>query len=92
MGAESLHESKEKFTSFLGLERFRNATVLDVLGRPGFGARNRPFHVYKGFSLFHAFETMARVASHRLAICNSEKRVMSDERRAHHVAASLPSV
>lgn len=76
VSSESVHESKEKFTSFLALERFRNATVLDVLGRPGFGTRNQPFHVYKGFSLFHAFETMARVASHRLAICNSERRVI----------------
>ena len=53
---EAVLESKEHFSTFLSLERFRNAAVIDVLGRPGFGTRNAPNFVYRGFSLFHAFE------------------------------------
>lgn len=73
---EGILESKEHFTSFLSLERFRNATVADVIGRSGFGTRNQPHHVYKGFSLFHCFETMARISAHRMAICNAERKVI----------------
>jgi CBS domain-containing protein len=75
VSTEKVLESKEHFATFLSLERFRNACVMDVLGRPGFGTRNQPHHVYKGFSLFHVFESMARMAAHRMAICNSERKV-----------------
>jgi hypothetical protein len=51
---------------------------MDVLGRPGFGTRNQPHGVYKGFSLFHVFETMAPISAHRtrMSICNSERKVV----------------
>jgi len=73
--AEKVLESKEHFSTFLTLERFRNATVLDCMGRPGFGTRSAAHHVFKGFSLFHVFESMARLSTHRVAICNSERKV-----------------
>lgn len=76
MSREDVVESKENFSTFLSLERFRNAVVMDVLGRPAFGTRNQPHHVFKGFSLFHVFESMARLSAHRLAICNSERKVV----------------
>lgn len=47
---------QEHFSQYLSLERFRNATVQDVMGRPGFGTRNLATSVYKGFSLFYVFE------------------------------------
>jgi len=74
-GQASVAESKESFSSYLSLDRFRNASVQDVLGRPGFGTRNQATQIYKGFSLFHVFETMARISSHRIAITNSERKV-----------------
>lgn len=37
VSSEKVLESKQHFATFLSLERFRNATVMDVLGRPGFG-------------------------------------------------------
>jgi CBS domain-containing protein len=76
VSTEKVLESKEHFATFLSLERFRGASVIDVLGRPGFGTRNQPHHTYKGFSLFHVFESMARMAAHRMAICNSERKVI----------------
>jgi len=69
-------QTRENFTEFLILERFRNATCIDVLGRPRFGTRNQAHHVFKGFSLFHVVETMARISSHRVAICSTEKKVI----------------
>ena len=50
-------------------------SIQDLLGRPGFGHRNLATHVYKGFSLFHVVESMARIATHRVAITNSERKV-----------------
>jgi CBS domain-containing protein len=75
VSSERVIESRQHFSTFLSLERFRNATILDVLGRPGFGTRNAIHHVFKGFSLFHVFETMARLSCHRVAICNAERKV-----------------
>jgi hypothetical protein len=51
---------QEHFSQYLSLERFRNATVQDVMGRPGFGTRNLATSVYKGFSLFYVFEVRRR--------------------------------
>jgi hypothetical protein len=55
-GGGGVAESKESFTTYLSLERFKNAAVQDVMGRPSFGTRNVAAQVYKGFSLFHVFE------------------------------------
>jgi len=63
---EDIMESRAHFGEYLQLDRFRNATVLDCIGRSGFGTRNQATHVYKGFSLFHVFETMARINAHRI--------------------------
>jgi hypothetical protein len=41
VSTEKVLESKEHFATFLALERFKNATILDVLGRPGFGQQER---------------------------------------------------
>jgi len=68
-------ESKERFSEYLSLERFRNALISDVMGRPGFGTRNLPLNVYRGFSLLHPVEIMARLSAHRIAITNAERKV-----------------
>lgn len=71
---EDIMESRAHFGEYLQLDRFRNATVLDCIGRSGFGTRNQATHVYKGFSLFHVFETMARINAHRIGQSNTTGR------------------
>lgn len=50
--------------------RFREALVSDLRHRP------RRREVHPSFSLFHAFENMARFNQHRLCILNSDNSVM----------------
>lgn len=48
VSTERVLESRQHFSTFLSLERFRNSTVLDVLGRPGNNKNRRSTHTHAG--------------------------------------------
>jgi hypothetical protein len=66
---------KHDWASFIQLDRYKSATVREVLGRPA--AKKPPhFPTFRGFSTLSAVEQMARVGPHRVAVLDRERRVV----------------
>jgi len=53
---------------FVRNRRFRETPVSDVMGLVSLGMVKSPFTVQKDFSMFYAFEMLARANQHRLAV------------------------
>lgn len=63
---------------FFQLEKFKNATVRDIIQRPNQVLIDSfPIPVYKGFSLFTVVELFARHGMHRVPVIDRENKVTS---------------